>query len=127
MAVIGRLIPVAAVAVLRVMVDSVVDVIKGSGGLTVVLSRLVGLLGFIATMHYSFTLILAASLIPLYVVETRVGIRIFEATRRPPISLYLRSLSGRVAADILLLVCLIGWINDADKIDINNGPDTQLA
>ena len=44
--------------------------------------RIVGLLAFVATAHYAFPLILAASLIPLYIVETRVGVRIFGATRK---------------------------------------------
>ncbi len=44
--------------------------------------RIVGLLAFVATAHYTFPLILAASLIPLYIVETRVGVRIFGATRK---------------------------------------------
>ena len=44
--------------------------------------RIVGLLAFVATAHPVFPLILAVSLVPLYVVETRVGVRIFGATRR---------------------------------------------
>ena len=44
--------------------------------------RIVGLLAFVATAHPVFPLILAVSLVPLYVVETRVGVRIFGATRK---------------------------------------------
>ena len=44
--------------------------------------RIVGLLAFVATAHPVFPLILAVSLVPLYIVETRVGVRIFGATRQ---------------------------------------------
>ncbi len=44
--------------------------------------RIVGLLAFVATAHYALPIILAVSLIPLAIVETRVGIRIYGATRQ---------------------------------------------
>ena len=40
--------------------------------------RIVGLLAFVATAHYALPIILAVSLIPLAIVETRVGIRIYQ-------------------------------------------------
>ena len=44
--------------------------------------RIVGLLAFVATAHYALPIILVVSLAPLAIVETRVGIRIFGATRQ---------------------------------------------
>ena len=44
--------------------------------------RIAGLLAFVATAHYALPIILAVSLIPLAIVETRVGIRIYGATRQ---------------------------------------------